>query len=265
MHEVLELTQLLNRKEKLVAMLAPSFPIVYKVAPIIAMLKAMGFSYVVEVTAGAKKTNDAVLKVLQEDPSSRFITSPCPSFVRFVRTKHPDFIPYLAFQADSPMVATTKIVNEKYPGYRPVFIGPCNVKRLEASQDYPELKILVLTYKELNTVITTMNKTIPSEVHDTFDISENTTKIYPFDGGLTESSGVRNILKDEEIRIVSGWRNCEAALQEFKTNKKIRLLDILFCEGGCINGPGIVSPLNLEERKQVIMNYSTMAKLRTYA
>lgn len=264
MTDVLELTQLLNRKEKLVAMLAPSFPIVYKVAPIIAMLKAMGFAYVVEVTAGAKKTNEAVLKVLQEDPSSRFITSPCPSFVRFIRTKHPDFIPYLAFQADSPMVATAKIVHKKYPGYRAVFIGPCNVKKLESSQDYPELQILVLTYKELNTVITTMNKTIPQEVHDIFDISEDSTKIYPFDGGLTESSGVRKILKDEEIRIVSGWKNCEAALQEFKTNKKIRLLDILFCEGGCINGPGIESRLNLEERKQKILEYSTLNKLRSF-
>ncbi len=264
MNDVLELTGLLKEKAKLVAMLAPSFPIVYKVSPVIAMLKAMGFSYVVEVTAGAKKTNEAVLKILQADPESRFITSPCPSFVRFVRTKHPQFIPYLAFQADSPMVATTKLVNEKYPGHRPVFIGPCNVKKLESSQDYPELQILVLTYKELNTVITSCNKTIPAETHDTFDLSEGTTRIYPFDGGLTESSGVREILKDEEIRIVSGWKNCETALQEFETNKKIRLLDILFCEGGCINGPGIESRLNLEERKQKIQEYSTMNKLRSY-
>ncbi len=147
------------------------------------------------------------------------------------------------------MVATAKLVMEKYPGYRPVFIGPCNIKKLEASQDYPQLQILVITYKELNTIITDFNRMIPAEVHDTFDIAEGSTRIYPFDGGLTESSGVRDILTDDQIRIVSGWKNCEAALQEFESNPAIRLLDVLFCEGGCINGPGIQSKLSSEERK----------------
>lgn len=255
MNEVEELSGLVERKEKIVAMLAPSFPIVYDYPQIITRLKQLGFSYVVEVAAGAKKTNEAVAKLLVENPKSRFITSPCASFVRFVRKKYPELLKYLAFQADSPMVATAKIVAEKYPGYRPVFIGPCIVKKLEASEDHPELNILVLTYKELDMVFAHFHIENPITSQDKFDVEEKITRIYPVDGGLTDSSGVRNILKDDEIMIVSGWKNCDAALLKFTYNQKIRLLDILFCEGGCINGAGIVSDLSLANRKQKVLNY----------
>ncbi len=254
----IELVQtLLTKKEHLVAMVAPSFPLMYTRSEIISLLKALGFEHVVEVTAGAQKTNEAVVKLLKENPTSRFITSPCASFVRFVRTKHPELLPYLAFQADSPMVATAKIVRETYPGQRPVFIGPCVVKKLEAKEDYPELEMIVLTYKELNELLVKQGiATPPSLSSNSFDIQEGRTRIYPFDGGLTESSGIRSILKDDEIRIVSGYKNCEAALTEFVVNTKIRFLDVLFCEGGCINGPGVVSELSLPDRKKKIEEYA---------
>ncbi len=257
MNEVAKLIELLNNKAKLTAMLAPSFPVMYEYPQIIGRLRQLGFSHVVEVAAGAKRTNEAVVKLLRDDPKSRFITSPCPSFVRLVRTKHPQLLPYLAFKADSPMVATARIVKEKFPDCQPVFIGPCIAKKLEASEDYPELNILVITYRELEVVFNTFHVgNAVARVDGGFDIAEQGTRIYPTDGGLTESSGARSILEDEEIRIVSGWKNCEAALAEFEKNPKIRLLDILFCEGGCIMGPGIVSALPLEERKKKIMEFS---------
>lgn len=253
-----KLVQLLQSKQNLVAMLAPSFPIMYAYPEIISRLKKLGFEKVVEVSVGAKETNRQLVEFIKTHPQSRLITSPCASFVRFIKTKHREFLPYLAVEADSPMVATTKIVREKFPGFQPVFIGPCIVKKLEASEDHPELNILVLTYKELESVFGQFLPNNPSLLNniDSFDLSESSTRRYPTDGGLTESSGVRNILGDDEIRVISGWKNCESALMEFQNNPKIRLLDILFCEGGCINGPGIASSLSIEERKKKIINYS---------
>lgn len=262
MNEVAQLTELIKNKANLVAMLAPSFPIVYQYPQIVTRLKKLGFTYVVEVAVGAKKTNETVVSLLINNPTGRFITSPCASFVRYIRTKHPDLIPYLAFQADSPMIATTKIVAEKYPGYQPVFIGPCIVKKREASEDYPQLNIVVITYKELDELFTQFNiSQVNESTTDKFDLSETTTRIYPFDGGLTFTSGVRTILKDEEIRIVSNWKNIDIVLEEFKNNSTIRFVDVLFCDGGCINGPGIVSPLSTEERKQRIIQFQTSPTL----
>jgi len=257
MNDLEELKLLLEKKEHLVAMVAPSFPIMYSQSEIISKLRALGFEKVVEVTAGAKNTNAAVAKLFKENPQGRYITSPCASFVRYVRTKHPEMLSYLAFQADSPMVATAKIVHERFPNFRPIFVGPCIVKKLEASEDYPELSMLVITYKELESLLREKNiQTTSSAEEAQFDIEEKGTRIYPFDGGLTDSSGIRNILKDEEIRIVSGYKNCEAILKEFMENKTIRLVDILFCEGGCINGPGVLSPLTVPERKEKVQEYA---------
>ncbi len=262
MNEVNQLTELLKQKTKLVAMLAPSFPIMYDYPLIIDQLKKLGFSYVVEVAVGARKTNEAVVKILSNNPQARFITSPCPSFVRYIRTKHPDLVSYLAFQADSPMVATARIVIEQYPGYRPVFIGPCIVKKREASEDCPQLNILVITYKELTPLFDQFAITdTPTATGDHFDMAADATRIYPMDGGLTISGRINTVLKEEEIRIVSGWKNVDIVLEEFKNNPSIRFVDDLFCDGGCINGPGITSQLTIEERKQKILQFQKANKV----
>jgi iron only hydrogenase large subunit-like protein len=261
MNDLNRCIELLERKEKLVALLAPSFPIMYDYPKIVARLKALGFAHVIEVSAGAVRTNEAVIALLKANPTARFITSPCPGFVRLVRKSYPQLVPFLAFKADSPMIATAKIAKEKYPDCQPVFLGPCLAKKLESSEDYPDLNIIVLTYRELDSVFQKFS--IGEDVDATgaaFDIAETGTRIYPMDGGLTITSGLKDILKEEEIRIVSGYKNIPAVLEEFEKNPKVRFVDVLFCDGGCINGPGIVSTLTIEERKKKIRDFSAEVK-----
>lgn len=257
------LAELIQKKERLVAMVAPSYLVMYEYPHVITKLRQLGFTYVVEVSAGAKKTNEEVIALLKSNPRSRIITSPCPGFVRVIRAKFPQLIPYLALKADSPMIATSRIAKEAYPDCQQVFIGPCILKKKESGEDYPELNIIVITYKELEDIFGRFNiqDTAPPQTTDRFDIEEKTTRTYPMDGGLTNTSGVRDILKDEEIRIVSGWNHIERILSEFEKNPSIRFVDVLLCEGGCINGPGIESGLSLEERakkvtKSIIENCS---------
>ena len=257
MNDIERCIALFEKKAPLVALLAPSFPIVYSYPLIVARLKKLGFKAALEVSAGAVKTNEQVIALLKKDPHTRFISSPCAGFVRMVRKDYPQLIPFLAFAADSPMIASARIAKEKYPGCQPVFIGPCFAKKLEASEDYPDLNILVLTYRELDAVFD--HFTIGEDIDATgaaFDIAAATTRIYPMDGGLTQTSGLRSILKNEEIRIISGYKNIPAVLEEFQRNPKIRFVDVLFCEGGCINGPGIISTLSLEERKKKMRDFA---------
>ena len=171
MNETVQLIELLKQEAPLVAMLAPSFPVVYEYPAIVGKLKRLGFTYVFEVAVGAKKTNEAVLAALQKNPHSRFITSPCPSFVRLVRQKYPHLLKYVALNIDSPMVATARLIKERFPGVRPVFIGPCIAKKFEASEDHPELNILVLTYKEMAEVFTHFNLfNDPADQKASFDL-----------------------------------------------------------------------------------------------
>lgn len=256
MNDIERCISLFENKAKLVALLAPSFPVVYSYPQIVARLKKLGFTAVLEVSAGAVKTNEQVAALLKKNPTARYISSPCAGFVRMVRKSYPQLVPFLAFAADSPMIATARIAKEKYPDCQPVFIGPCFAKKLEGSEDYPDLNLLILTYKELDAVFDHFK--IKDDVDAsgaTFDIAAAGTRIYPMDGGLTITSGIKGILKDEEIRIISGYKQIPAVLEEFQRNPKIRFVDVLFCEGGCINGPGIISTLSLDERKKRIADY----------
>jgi iron only hydrogenase large subunit-like protein len=256
MNDIERCCALFRKKTPLVALLAPSFPVVYSYPGIVARLKKLGFRAVIEVSAGAVKTNEQVIALLKKNPHARFISSPCAGFVRMVRKDYPQLIPFLAMAADSPMIAAARIAKEKYPDCQSVFIGPCFAKKLEAAEDYPDLQILVLTYKELDAVFDAFR--IGEDVDTTgtaFDVAAAATRTYPLDGALTQTSGLSGILRDEEIRIISGYKKIPAVLEEFQRNPKIRFVDVLFCENGCANGPGIISTLSFEERKQRILQY----------
>lgn len=258
MAEVEELIQALTDKKKLVAMIAPSFPIVFNYPGIITALKKLGFSHFVEVSVGAKKTNEQLVELMKKNPESRYITSPCPTIVRMVREQMPQYAKYFTQEVDSPMVATAKICANNYPDCQPVFIGPCIVKKLEAKEDFPQLNILVVTYEELKQVFEHFKIGIETEggVNDRFDLAATgLTRIYPVDGGLSHSSGLLRQSQNGNVQVVSGWKSCQEAIKEFDENPNTRLLDILFCEGGCIGGPGIKSSLTAGERRQKILDY----------
>ncbi len=252
--ELNEFLNLLDKKSRMLAMLAPSFIIDFNYPQIISSLKKLGFSYVLEVARGAQETNRQLKDLLQKYPNRRFITSPCPTTVRLIKSKYPHLLDNLA-KIDSPMSATAKLASVKYPGYRPVFIGPCIAKKLESKEDWPELKILVLTYKELKEAFKIRNVAeAEKEELVFFDEAGKSTRMYPVSGGLAHSAGLNDILTDEEYDVISGRELVEKTLGEFPQSK-LRLLDILYCDGGCISGPGIVSGLDINQKRQKVISY----------
>lgn len=245
----------LLRKKPMVAMLAPSFVIDFEFPAIVGKLKRLGFEYVVEVSWGAHETNRQLLELLKNRPQERFITNPCASITRLINTKLPQLKKYLT-SIDTPMSATAKMIRQTYPDYTPVFIGPCFVKKLEAAQDHPDLGIVVLTYKELQRIFELLEiQDNELDKQGSFDVAFAATRLYPISGGLTESAYLKNYLDSGSYKVVSGFKNVEPALREFESNQSIKLLDILFCDGGCIAGQGISANLNLAERRQKVINY----------
>lgn len=250
-----ELLSLIEKKEKIVALLAPSFMVDFSYPEIVGMLKRLGFKRVVEVSAGATKTNKQLLALLKLHPKKKYITSPCPNIVRLIRNKYPRLVAFLT-PINSPMSAVAKMVEKKYPKYKKVFIGPCPAKKLEAKEDYPELNILVLTYKEIVKVFEFKN-ILPqkNDKNTSFDVIGPKTRLYPISGGLVQSSGLTRKLTDPEYDVISGFRLAEKAIQEFPHKSELKVLDILFCSGGCINGPGVMTKNSLDRRRQKIITY----------
>ena len=133
--------------------------------------------------------------------------------------------------------------------------APCPVKRFEAKEDYPELGIVVLTYKEIIKAFELKKlKEDPTDKLAFFDIVGPPTRLYPISGGLAQSSGLNSLLTDEEYDVISGLALSKQSLEDFPKNQRIKVLDILFCEGGCILGQGIVSQLSAKERREKIIS-----------
>lgn len=259
--EAKELLNLIQKKEKMVAMLAPSFIIDFSYPEIIDMLKRLGFEYVAEVAKGAEETNKQLLALIKLHPDRKIITSPCPNIVRLIRSKYPNLVQYLA-KIDSPMSALAKVLIKKYPGYKIVHFSPCLVKKLEAEEDFPELKILALTYKDLSEIFK-VKKIKPKSVfgkifrknNQEFDVAGGVARLYPVSGGLAQSSGLTKKFTDAEYDVISGPALVNKVLQQFESKQDLKILDILNCDGGCINGPGMVSKEPIAIRRQKVINF----------
>lgn len=254
--EVKKVLDFLNKKEKLVAMLAPSFPVDLDPENIVGQLKRLGFSFVVEVSRGAAETNKQLLELMKKNPRARYITSPCPTIVRLIRRKYKNLIKYLS-PTFSPMAMTAKLCLKKYPDYKKVFIGPCLLKKIEAKEDYPDLDITVITYKELKEILKL--KGIKGEKNDllsTFDMVGSGARLYPISGGLAQSCGLNLSLVDDEYDVISGPQRVKEILEKFEKSK-LKVLDVLNCDGGCIGGPGIDNDLPSEERRKKVIAHWT--------
>ncbi len=251
-----------KKDKKYLCMLAPSFVSMYEYPEIIYRIRALGFDKVVEVTFGAKMTNLNYYEILKEQKDRTWIASPCPTLVNMIKGKYPHLIPNLV-PVHSPMGSMALIVKKHFPGYEVVFIGPCLTKKMEAK----ELGTVdeVLTFTELDELFKKHNipeKITESKYQITFDkLYNDYTKVYPLSGGLSETLQYNDILKKSDILVADGMKNIIKILDGFKDGyyKKYKFLDILSCEGGCINGPCINYKFPIKERIKRVKKYKDYA------
>ena len=236
-------------KGKYVAMLAPSFIVDFDYPDIIGQLRQLGFDKVVELTFGAKMINREYHNILKK-LKKLWIASPCPAIVEFIKTHYPKYVKNL-MPVDSPMVATSKICKKVYPKHKVVFISPCYAKKKEAELvstidcviDYNELRELFCKFK--------IKKSKKKFLFDKF--YNDYTKIFPLSGGLGKTAHLKGVLKKNEIFTAEGVKDISKFFK--KPNKKIRLMDVLFCKGGCIGGPCVASNLSIASRKKKVLKY----------
>lgn len=252
-----------DKEQKYICLLAPSFVAVWDYPNIVYRLRVLGFDNVLELTFGAKMTNLNYYEILKEKRDRTWIASPCPTLVNLIRSKYPHLVKNLV-PVQSPMGSMGLITKKFYPNHKIVFVGPCLTKKLEAK----ELGFVdeVLTFKEVEDLFVQNN--IPERIEDskyqvTFDKFYNDyTKIYPLSGGLSSTLHHDRILNKRDILVTDGINNVIKILDQFKEGyyKNYVFLDILSCEGGCINGPGMVNSYSLKERVNRVKRYRDYAQ-----
>jgi iron only hydrogenase large subunit-like protein len=234
-------------KGKYVAMVAPSFVVDFSYPEIISYLKKLGFDKVVEATFGAKMVNREYHSSLKGSFGLKISTA-CPGIVDLVKRKYPERVKDLV-PVDSPMIAMGKICRKVYPGYKIIFISPCNYKKIEAKNS----KFIdgVVDFNELKELVKGIKISGKKEYFDKF--YNDYTKIYPLAGGLSKTVHLKGILKKKEVKVIDGVGKVTKFLD--KPSKEIKFLDCNFCIGGCVGGPCIGSKKSLRLKRKRVLDY----------
>lgn len=242
--EVFDILQHLRNKEQMIAIVAPSILAQFS-APIenvYGAIKEIGFTEVVEVAQGAMETTRHEAEELKEklaEGQPFMTTSCCPSYIQLVEKHMPDLKKYVS-STGSPMYYTARIVKEKYPDAKIVFVGPCVAKRKEVKRD--GCVDFALTFEEIGSIL------------DGLEINVDQTR--PFSvlfksvreaHGFAQSGGVINavkvFLKEEAdinaVQIADLNKKNVALLRAYaKTGKApAHFIEVMACEGGCVTGP----------------------------
>lgn len=242
--EVFDILQHLRNKEQMVAIVAPSILAQFS-APIenvYGAIKEIGFTEVVEVAQGAMETTRHEAEELKEklaEGQSFMTTSCCPSYIQLVEKHMPDLKKYVS-STGSPMYYTARIVKEKYPDAKIVFVGPCVAKRKEVKRD--ECVDFALTFEEIGSILDGLE--IKVDQARPFSVLFKSVREAH---GFAQSGGVINavkvFLKDEAdinaVQIADLNKKHVALLRAYaKTGKApAHFIEVMACEGGCVTGP----------------------------
>ncbi|MFA7670865.1 MAG: monomeric [FeFe] hydrogenase [Sphaerochaetaceae bacterium] len=259
---LMHVAKMLKGEETVVAMIAPAiegqFP--GTLDQIISAIKKLNFSDVVEVAEGAYITANHEAQELKERKGSFMTTSCCPAYVSLVE-KHIPFLKENVSTALSPMAYAALLCKERYKDAKIVFIGPCLAKKAEAAK----LGTIdaVITFSELASLfiakdidVNKEEKTAPSD-----DKYYSECRDFAFSTGVGQSVmrysekiiNIENIdgVDKKNYRVMKTWA---------KKAPQADLVEVMYCEGGCLAGPGVLVNPKIAMR---LRNAATVEKVVT--
>ncbi len=241
-----------NPEKKIVAIVAPAIYGQFDATPgqILTAIKKIGFDDVIEVALGAEDTsrNEAEEFMEKMKEGQPFMTtSCCPAYVEWVGKHAPMLSPFVS-HTKSPMVYAARRVKARYPDAEVVFIGPCLAKRHEADS-VPEVDY-VMSFEELGAFMVAYH--IDVNGCEEMPLDPEVTK---FSRGYAQAGGVMNAIRNavgngyQTLNIEGLDKKNSILLKNMPKKPVAQFVEVMACEGGCVNGPCSLAPLALAKRQ----------------
>ncbi|WP_051688085.1 [Fe-Fe] hydrogenase large subunit C-terminal domain-containing protein [Desulfofalx alkaliphila] len=261
-----------RRQYPVYAILAPAFVGQFgeKVTPEIlkGALKSIGFSDVYEVAMAADVVTVQEAKEFVErmDRGEKFMITSCccPAFIKLVEKIRPK-VANLVSASMSPMIALGKMLKEREPHCRVVFIGPCIAKKAEAKRpDLQPAVDCVLTFKETRALLEAADVPLDGSLGEIkMEDASHDGRIYAHTAGVTEAitRAVETLAPHFEIRAVygDGLKECNKLLKELEEGKlNANFMEGMGCPHGCVGGPGTI--LNSKEAAKLVRAHANQAR-----
>ena len=256
--QIFQVIQSILQGDNVIAIVAPAFIGQFgkhsTPEKFVTAMKTLGFHRVVEVAVGADMcTIEEARDFLEKVPAQQnyMATSCCPAWHSMIEKLFPSEVPKMSMTL-TPMVYTARLMKQKYPGCKVVFVGPCAAKKLEAIRvDIRSDVDFVLTFEELAGMFEAKEIDF-STIDDGVVLNEGSAagRGFAVSGGVAKA--VENLIHEQdpnaEVKTAraEGLRDCRKLMLLAKAGKyNGYLLEGMACPGGCVAGAGTLLPVEL--------------------
>lgn len=226
-----------------------------------AALRRLGFAHVAETAVGAHPVAQQAIEHCQRHPGQHHVCTACPAVVSYIEAYRPEARGWLVPMV-SPMIAHARRLKRRL-GKRTkvVFIGPCVAKKAEAVRAELTGEVdCVLTFSELREWLAEEELDLAScEPAGFDDLPGGDARLFPLEGGLLKTAQHEPRPFATDVLAVSGIDELDEALDAMGDSTEPMLLEPLFCEQGCINGPAAGCDTSLFERRRRVIDYSAQS------
>lgn len=258
--------KLLETRSRVLVSLAPSFVTEFAGIPpgaLIAALKQLGFHGVSETALGAQQVSGSAAALLRDPTPRLLISSACPVVVDYIQ-KYQSGLAGVVTPVMSPVLAHAHLLRQRYGAdIGIVFISPCIAKKREADA-HPELLDVAITFADLRRWLAA-KKIAPEALVPTAEdrfVPEAAEEggLYPVDGGMCASVKAGCSATEAQCMSFSGLATVQKALAELRDMPLDRplFLELLACEGGCVNGPKAATRDATVRKRSQIINYARL-------
>ncbi len=245
--------------KKTAVTIAPSFASFFEqwqIKRLPSALRKLGFNYISETAVGAYFVAKETAEYAKKNPAKVHITTACPAVVNYIELYKPELINCLVPLA-SPMIAHGRIIKEKLGSDTAVvFIGPCVAKKAEVQNSNGEIDY-ALTFLELQQWFEMENIDLAEFEESDFDETpQGWARNFPLAGGALQTGLLSTDMLDENIISVTGFEEMNNILKGINSHSKPMIIEPLFCDQGCINGPAAHTEDYIFRRRKAVLDYT---------
>lgn len=221
-------------------------------------IQRLGFAGVSETALGAEMVTAATERFLSSAATGIYLSSACPVVVDYVRKYAPHLTDRIT-PVVSPMIAHAKMLKELYgDDIHIIFAGPCIGKKSEADE-FNNLVEVAITFKDLRTWLERDAQPLDTATAETSEPAfipyrAGNGALYPVDGGML--AGFRDKGSKASRMSFSGLPTIKEILStlDAESGNGLIFLELLACEGGCINGPAKLSLTSLALKRHAVID-----------
>ncbi len=224
----------LDERQEVVLSVAPSFAAVWpKLSSLEKILTGRGFSHIEETARGAAVVSKAYANLIEKGEMKNIISTACPAINTLIEKEYGDLVGYMA-PVVSPFIAHGRMIKDKYPDAKVVFLSPCIAKYKEIED--ARFAGAVDACIGMEEIIDWIQADVKDEEKDEWtDFQNSISRIYPTAGGilhtLAPSDHYRYIAVDGVGRVKSLLESMR------KDHLEGYFVEVNACRGSCMGGP----------------------------